>query len=212
MKKFVILTVMLFCFISLVGCGTNARVIEKNDIFIKKEIKSNVLEKYNVEANQFSSWFNVKPEDFMTEVNRVAFEKGYQPLSKLREDSNMYTDNGETWYINIGTKSSSEEGTGKIKEVELSLFSDSEERSKKNGEFIYILINEFIPGQAELIVDELHIFDDQDDLQNSRYVQCGNTVFYYYMSDIPNAIPEFKIFPAEVRIAPSPKEFIKKPE
>ena len=78
--------------------------------------------------------------------------------------------------------------------------------SKRNGEYLYLLMDMFNPGIAEEISDALHIFgDDQSKLPEVRILQCGNveyTYIYYKSRTCEFRIKAVDIAPQQ---SPTPK-------
>ncbi|HHY26374.1 MAG TPA: hypothetical protein GX523_06415 [Desulfitobacterium dehalogenans] len=215
MRKFLsVLLLLVFCMGLLTGCGGTSSTSGSMEI----------TNGYDTSRTKFKEYFLLYSSDFINSFNKAISQKGYQPLAPLKNSSDthiMYSDNGETWSIlvdSIGEENSvydiDSNAAGRVTEIKLSLFSDSEERAKKNGDFIYELINLFNPGMQEEICKELYVFDKAPEGTDSlRRVICGN-VLYSFLYDEGNekySSSSFIIMPAEIEYNPEQKPAAVKP-
>ncbi|SHN82635.1 hypothetical protein [Desulfitobacterium chlororespirans] len=142
MKKTLTL-VLLMCMTLFLGCSADAKSPSKSD---SSSVSIEIINSYDTSRTKFKEYFLLYPSDFIDSFNKAISEKEYQPFVPLKASSDthiMYSDNGETWSISVdlvGKENSAYDidsnAAGRVTEIKLSLFSDSEERAKKNGDFI----------------------------------------------------------------------------
>lgn len=185
------LTILIAFLVILSGCSTTpahkVTILEDDGVSVKKEI-SNPTEGYKVELSEYGNlFFMVSEQDFRAELNRRAAEKGYAKDAVSIEVS--------------------ENGSG-VDEVEFNMKSKTEEDAKRNGDYLYILMDMFSPGMQELIADELGFFMDiSDDKYYAASLICGNTTYSSYVGKSstlkikPSKLPE----PPKVPAATKPK-------
>ena len=191
MKKilcFLLCGVMLF---ALVGCGGNIKELGRNETSIALQAKKAVNGfMIDGEGAPYQSYFLLKPDEFIKQFNEKAVAKGQQSLVELdpepaekrdKQSHFTYSNNNKTWDIRVDTVSQiAKKGVGYIRDVELSLYAENNDDSKRNGDYLYFLMDMFNPGMAEEISDALHIFgEDQDKLPAVRTLYCGNVEYTY---------------------------------
>lgn len=179
---------------------------------------------FETSRTKFKEYFLLYPDDLIKSFNEEIAKKGYQPFTVLKKSSDtriLYSDNGETWFIAVDLigKVNSIYGIDsnaalRVGEIKLDLFSDSEERAKKNGDLIYEMINLFNPGMQEKICKKLHVFDKAPSgIANIRRVVCGN-VLYTFVHDKGNgdySSSSLIITPDEIEYKPKHKPAAIKP-
>lgn len=181
----------------LVGCSNSpvkgATVLEKDDICIMYQMPNdnNGIEAV---ANKYSSWFNISGDELKNIINEKAAEKDYKALELLDSSSDtqhMLSYNGDTWYVLVNMRDNTD-GYQCVSKVKLSLYSDSDETSKRNGDYLYFLMDIFSPGKKEDICKILGIFDEPNsDLPDMRQLLIGNTIYTYIKND--SSSDEFSI-------------------
>ena len=216
MKKilcFLLCGVMLF---ALVGCGGNIKELERNETFLSLQAKKAVNGfMIDGEGAPYPSYFLLKPDEFIKQFNEKAAVKSYRPLVELnpepaekrdKQSHFRYTSNNETWNILVKTKEKDETGAGYIKEVELDLFAVNNDDSKRNGDYLYFLMDMFNPGMAEEISDALNIFgEDQDKLPAVRTLYCGNVEYTYIYHKSTTSEFHIKAVDIAPQQSPTPK-------
>lgn len=190
MKKFVILTVMLFCFISLVGCGANAKIIQQNDSWLIKSMNDIEDGTYKMNTTQSVPFFEISPEDFVKLVNEEAVRRGYEPIVEANPETKygvyQYAFNNGEKFLDIFANT---DRTG-IRSIKMNTFAHTEEEAARNGAYTYILIDLFHPGKVERIADEIYVYGElPNGVPESREIQCGNVTY------IAQGYGEFEIKP-----------------
>ena len=163
-----------------------------------------IVNGYQSNGNNYIQWFEISPEDFISQLNEKTEAGGYPKLEKLKTDNNrMYSDNNDTWYIladSYDSEYDQKDAFGKLKDVEISLFAEDQKRAEKNGYYINVLIDIFSPGTADQVTEKLYIYEEAPkDYPSVRTVNCGNTVYTYIASDGKGS-PKFRISPAKVEV------------
>lgn len=199
MKKIlnvIVVSVLSFC---IVGCGgvskNKVELVEQNDLYIAKYM-DNAESTFSTTANEHSTWFEFTGKEFIDALNEKMAEKEYKPLVGLKKDEErMFTYNNSSWYILTDTRSENElEGKGMVEEIELSLFTLDETDAKRNGDYIYGIIETLSPGLSEQVCEELGIFgDNSEGMPSIRRILCGNQEYVYV--DNGDTTPEFYVFP-----------------
>ena len=223
-KTFILVLCLLLFLLS--GCAQNQEGGAANGYEGEQQVE--VVNGYQIDKGEYTEYFLVTAEEFIASFNNSIMEKGYQPMELLESSSDpyyRYSDNGETWTLVVDTRSESDHAydvTGKdsrgcITKVQLSLFSDSEERAKKNGDMLYALIHLFNPGMQEQICDALYIFNEAPEgMARKRILTCGNAryTFVYDEGNEKYTSPDFYIEPAEIETEyiPETKPAALKPE
>lgn len=202
MKKMLVL--LTLCLIVFSACSSeplqNVTVLGGNDWWITKEISNATVGiKTKLVDNKYTE-FDITDVDFITEVNKRAAEKKYTELIQLltwdSKPSDSYSFDGEHGFLNL-------RNAAYKPEIKLSLFSDSEDRAKRNGDYLFILMDMFNPGMQELISKELYIFEEAPkDYPSLRTLICGGIEYCYRVSD--SGAPEFTITPVEIPPSETP--------
>lgn len=188
MKK--LLVTLIAFLVILSGCSTTpthkVTLLENDGVSAKKEV-SNPTEGYKTLLYNGSPYFSTTKKEFIAEVNRRAAEKGYAENSVTMDISELF---------------------GGIDEIEFKMQSKTEEDAKRNGDYLYILMDMFSPGMQELIADELGFFMDiPDDKYYAASLICGSTTYSSYVDKSstlrikPSKLPE----PPKVPAATKPK-------
>lgn len=156
---------------------------------------------YSIEGTKNSQYFAVTTDDLLSSINDKLDAAGLSlSVKDSGHESDVYfSENGETWKMNVSiftnddiknasyTRSAPTSDpanwVGYIHEVELSLFSDSDEAAARNGQYIRALISAFTPGAEELVEDELGIYGTPGKntaLSESLYRVTMENVVYTY--------------------------------
>ena len=153
---------------------------------MKRVVTSGVTNGYERGYRGTSSWFIVKPDSFIAEVEKRAADK---EITKFEVEVNKfgkhtYSINGSRVVeireiVESDTKDSSD--IGYINEIRMSAHGSSEEAMKYFSIVSHIVIDLLNPSLAKQIEDDLHIYDkDQSEWPPSRVVECGNARYVYH--------------------------------
>lgn len=173
--------------ILLTSCGQSASVDFTNP--------------YTVVGTKYNQYFELRAEELLAALNETVGDDAPQLeiMDSGHERTTYFTLNGETWKLLLHVFSDDDISTlsvasgdqtqwiGYIKEIELSLYSDSEETALQNGTYLRALISIFAPGAEEKVEDALGIYDDPEKsaaiTDGVTRAICGTVAFSYVDGD-----------------------------
>jgi len=185
-----IIVLCLLVFVLMVGCSQKEEAPSWSETYTITGTKNTQM--WDLDAGSFLGIMN----DLIAEESmKLDYLKEYDPTSS----NCMLTKNGETWKLLLDVFSESEAGaswfknvqgsdewTGNIQSVELSLFSKDTKTAEENGYYVRYLISVFTPGAETIVEDSIGLYGDPDpdavvDVGVNQ-IAVGN-VLYSYTSD-----------------------------
>ncbi len=131
---------------------------------------------YATGGDQYISWYQATNATVVEDLNKRLGELGYKQMSAMKDRTELYSYDGNTWTIRFNNTRGKNETL--VYGLELNLAVPDEATAKTKGGYVAAVIDVFSPGERNRVTETLGLYKDRSErASTTMHFICGNTQY-----------------------------------